>query len=104
MELFLSFGLIGFVELLILFGIVHYAMARKTPRRGLWLVPAFAFVCSFGYAFWIFVVEKEGQNSFSGLTGSDITLYLFVFSFFSIGFMGMFALLKHLLTTRSSSN
>jgi hypothetical protein len=103
MELFLIFGLIGTLELVILFGLIHYLMNRKNPKRQWWLVPICALIFGYGYAFNIFIIEKEGENSFSGFIVSDIVLYLFIFSFFSTLFCGAFAILETLLSSHSTS-
>jgi hypothetical protein len=103
MELFIIYGMIGTIELAVLFGIIHYLMSRKNPRQRWWLVPLSAVVFGYGYAFNIFIIEKEGENSFSGFVANDIMLYLFVFSFFSTLFCGLFVAIKVLLDKRQPS-
>lgn len=100
---FLIFGFIGFIELLIVFSLIHYLMSRKNLRQNIRLVPLFALLCSFGYAFQIFIIEKEGQSSLGGSIADGIRIYLFIFSFFSIGFAIAFVTLKKLLDTRQQS-
>ncbi|MDQ5886078.1 MAG: hypothetical protein QG628_475 [Patescibacteria group bacterium] len=94
MKLFIIFGLIGTLELMVIFGAIHYVMSRnKQSKRG-WLVPALALLCGFGYAFNIFIIEGEGSNSFGGTVAEGLPLYLFVFTFFSVMFSGLFVVVK----------
>ncbi len=94
MKLFIIFGLIGSLELIVIFGFIHFIMSRNKQSKRLWLVPVLALLFGFGYAFNIFIIEGEGTNSFSGSVGEGLPLYLFVFTFFSIMFSGMFAVIK----------
>ena len=94
------YGLIGSVELMVIFGLIHFLLSRHKKTRNWWLVPIVALLCSFGYAFVIFVIEGEASNSFNGNLTDTLPLYLFVFTFYSIFFSTIYATIKIVLDYR----
>ncbi len=94
MDYFIVFGLIGSVQLALLYALIHVICFRKSKRNRIWHGLVCALLFGFGYAALIFVFEGEASlmdstASFGENLREGIPIYLFMFSFFST-FMTIF--------------